>query len=34
MLELLDEAKEQRQSDFGPDGCNMGIHDGAAADLS
>ena len=31
MLELLDEAKKQLQSEFGPAGYNIGINDGAAA---
>jgi len=31
MLDLLDEAKKQLQSEFGPAGYNIGINDGAAA---
>jgi diadenosine tetraphosphate (Ap4A) HIT family hydrolase len=31
MLALLDTAKEQLQSEFGPAGYNIGINDGAAA---
>lgn len=31
MLELLDAAKTQLQSEFGPAGYNIGINDGAAA---